>query len=82
MKKWCKSSHPAQSVHHCDEAIAADTVCSNAPAIDGGETAAQVFVGTESAVCGVCGVKSDKQLTNALEGNFVERGAPTKLISD
>jgi hypothetical protein len=82
MKKRHKSPHPAPGVHRRDGAVATDTVCSDTPTVGGGETAAQVFVGTESAICDVCGTKSDKQFANALGGNVVERSAPAKLISD
>jgi hypothetical protein len=85
-KKQCKPPHPALSAHRRDEAAAADTVCSDTPAIDGGETAAQVFVGTESAVCDARSVKSGKQLIGALEGNTAERGAlrwpPSRLANN
>jgi hypothetical protein len=52
------------------------------PSIDGGETMAQIFVGTETPVTDVEGMKSEKQFINALEDNIRRRGAPTKLISD
>ena len=59
-----------------------DTVFSDTPAIDGGETAVQIFVGTEFFVTNVEGMKSESQFVNTLEGNIHRRGAPTKLISD
>ena len=52
------------------------------PAIDSGVTIAQFFVGCDSMVCDVYGIKSDKQFVNTLEDNIHECGAPTKLISD
>ena len=42
-------------------------VFSDTPAIDGGETAAQIFVGTESFVTDVEGMKSESQFINTLE---------------
>ena len=37
-----------------------DTVFSDEPAIDGGETCAQIFVGRESLVVDVYGMKTEK----------------------
>jgi hypothetical protein len=59
-----------------------DTIYSDTPAIDGGETHAQLFVGTESLVTDIQGMKTDKQFVNTLEDNIRHHGAPTKLISD
>jgi hypothetical protein len=70
------------NVHCRDEPVATDTVFSDTPAIDGGETAAQIFVGTKSFVTDVKGMKSESQFVNTLEDNIHCRGAPTKLISD
>ena len=82
LKKRYKSPNPAVNVHRRDEPVATDTVFSDTPAIDGGETAAQIFVGTESFVTDVEGMKSESQFVNTLEDNIRRRGAPTKLISD
>jgi hypothetical protein len=70
------------NAHRRDEPVVIDTAYSDTPAIDGGETAAQIFVGTKSLVTDVEGMKSDKQFVNILEDNIRHRGAPTKLISD
>ena len=82
LKKRYKSPNPALNVHRRDEPVATDTVFSDTPAIDGGETAAQIFVGTRSYVTDVEGMKSVNQFVNTLEDNIRRRGAPTKLISD
>ena len=82
LKKRYKSPNPALNVHRRNEAIATDTVYSDTPAIGGGETCAQVFVGTTSLVTDVEGMKTEKQFVNTLEDNIRRRGAPTKLISD
>jgi hypothetical protein len=55
LKKRYKSPNPAVNVHRRDEPVATDTVFSDTPAIDGGETAAQIFVGTQSFVTDVEG---------------------------
>jgi hypothetical protein len=64
------------------EPVATDTVFSDMPAVDCGVTAAQLFVGRESLVADVYGLKTDKEFVNTLEDNFRERGAMDKLISD
>jgi hypothetical protein len=82
LKKWYKSPNPALNVHRRNEDIATDTVYSDTPAVDGGETSAQFFVGTKSGLCDVYGMKTDKQFVNTLEDQIRDRGAPTRLISD
>ena len=82
LKKRFKSPYPALNVHRRNEPVATDTVYSDTPAIDGGETYAQLFVGTESLVTDVEGMKTDAQFVNTLEDNIRHRGAPTKLVSD
>ena len=49
-----------------DEPVAKDAACSNAPAIDGGETCAQIFVGFETLATDVCRVKNEKKLSKHL----------------
>ena len=51
MKKTFRTPFPACNVHRRSEAVATDTVYSDAPAVDSGITAAQFFVGVESLVC-------------------------------
>jgi hypothetical protein len=82
LKKQYKSPNPAFNIHCQNEPVATDTVFSDMPAIDGGETMAQIFVGTKTLVTDVEGMKAEKQFINALEDNIQRRGAPTKLISD
>ena len=82
LKKRYKSPNPAVNVHRRNEPVATDTVFSDTPAIDGGETIAQIFVGTDTFVIDVFGMKSEKQFINTLEDTIRLRGAPTKLISD
>jgi hypothetical protein len=57
-------------------------VFSDTPAADSGVTAAQIFVGRESLVADVYGLKTDKEFVNTLEDNIRKRGAMDKLISD
>jgi len=81
-KKHYRSPFPACNVHRQSEPVATDTVYSDTPAIDCGVTAAQFFVGTESLVCDVYPLQSDKQFVNVLQDNIRRWGAMTKLISD
>jgi hypothetical protein len=82
LKKHYKSPFPALNVQRRDEPVATDTVFSDTPAIDGGETCAQIFVGTETLVTDVYGMKTEKQFVNTLEDNIRERGAMSRLLSD
>jgi hypothetical protein len=82
LKKHFKSPFPAMNVHRRDEPVATDTVYSDTPTVDSGTTSAQIFVGTETLLSDVYGMKADKQFVNTLEDNILERGAMSKLISD
>ena len=82
LKKTFKTPFAACNVHRRNEAVATDTVFSDVPAIDDGSIAAQLFVGRESLVSDVYGVKTEKQFVNTLEDNIRERGAMDKLVSD
>ena len=82
LKKRYKSPFPACNVHCRNEPVATDTVYSDTPAIDSGITAAQFFVGTESMVCDVYPMQTDKQFVHVLQDNIRRRGAMSKLISD
>jgi len=81
-RKHFKSHFPALNVHHWQEPVATDTVYADTPAIDDGATCAQIFVGRESLVTDVYGMKTDKEFINTLEDNIRRRGAMDKLISD
>ena len=82
LKKYFKSLYPVCNVQRRQEPIATDTVYSDTPAIDNGSKVAQIFVGTESLVTDVYGMKTEKQFVNTLQDVIRTRGAPTKLISD
>ncbi len=47
-----------------------------------GSTCAQIFVGRESLVTDVYGMKTDKEFINTLEDNIRRQDAMDKLISD
>ena len=82
LKRTFKSPHPALNVTRRNEPVACDIVYADVPAIDDGSIAAVIFVGTDTQVTDVYGIKSDKQFINTLEDNITQRGAPHKLISD
>ena len=82
LKKRYKSPFPALNVHRRNEDIGTDTVFSDTPAIDDGSTMAQIFVGQDSLVTNVYGMKSEKQFVNTLEDVIRNRGAPNRLLSD
>ena len=55
----------------CNEAVATDTIYSMVPAIDtGGIKEAQIFVGRESLVIDIYGMKNDQEFINALSDNI------------
>ena len=82
LHKHYKSPFPAHNVHRRSEDVGTDTVFSDVPAVDGGETCAQIFVGRDSLVVDVYGMKTEKQFVNTLQDNVRARGAPTRLLSD
>jgi hypothetical protein len=75
LKKHYKSPFPALNVQRRDECVTKDTVDSNVPDIDGGETCAQIFVGNETLITDVYGMKTEKPFVNTLEDNIREHGA-------
>jgi hypothetical protein len=82
LKKAHESPNPALNVFCHQEEVACNIVYSDVPAIYDGSTAAVIFVGTNTQVTDVYGIKTDKQFANTLEDNIIQRGAPLKLISD
>lgn len=82
LRKTFQSPNPALNVLRRRESVATDTVYSDTPSIDGGETLAQIYVGVQSEVVDIYGIKTTSQFTRTLEDNIRHRGAPIKLISD
>jgi len=82
LKKTYRSPFPALNVHRRNEAVATDTVFSDTPAVNNGATMAQIYVGRESLVTDVFGIKTEKQFVNTLLDEIRKRGAMDKLISD
>jgi hypothetical protein len=83
MHKRFRSPFPACNVKRRNEAVVTDMIYSDVPALGmNGITNAQVFVGRDSLVIDVYGVKSSAQFVNTLLDVIRRRGAMDKLISD
>jgi hypothetical protein len=82
LKKTFKSPNPALNVMRRNESVACGIVYSDTPAVADGSTAAVIFVGIDTQVTDIYGIKTDKKFINTLEDNIIQRGAPNKLISD
>jgi hypothetical protein len=71
MMKTYKSPFPACNVRRRNEAVATDTIVSQVPAIDtGGIKVTQIFVGHDTLVCDVYGLRSESQFVNSLLENI------------
>ena len=70
------------NVTRYNEPVACDIVYADTSAKIYVSTSAVIFVGVDTQVTDVYGIKTDKQFVNTLEDNIIERGAPIKLISD
>ena len=77
-----RTPYPAANVRRRNEAVSADTVYSDTPAVDGGETAAILYFGLTSNLTTAHGIKNDDQFVNTLEDEIRRRGAMDKLITD
>jgi hypothetical protein len=83
MHKCFRSPFPACNVKHRNEAVATDMIYYDVPALGtNGITNAQVFVGHDSRIIDVYGVKFSAQFVNTLLDVIRRRGAMDKLISD
>jgi hypothetical protein len=69
-------------VNQNNESLGTDTAFSNTPAFHSGFTAALIFVGRESSVTDIYGLKTDKEFVNTFEDNKQEQVAIDNLISD
>ena len=59
-KRHC-SVKPAANVYRCPEADATDTIFLDTPAVDGGEKAAQLFVGCDTKLVSVHPMKGEDE---------------------
>ena len=82
LRKMYRSPFPALNITRHNEDIATDTVYADTPAIGGGETIAQLFVGRSTYLTDVYGLKTEKQFVNSLQDQIREQGAMNRLLSD
>ena len=59
------SPFPALNIPHRQESVATDTMYIDTPAIDCGHTRDQFYCGTDSQVCDIYGINTDKQFFNS-----------------
>ena len=76
------SRNPALNVPCRHEAVAADTVYSDTPAVDSGVKEAKLFAGKKSLVSDIYPMWPGKQFVYTLEDNIGRCGAMDKLICD
>jgi len=73
--KWqYKSPNPALNVMRRNEPVTMDTIYSDTPAINGGETYAQIFVGTKTLLTDIYGMQSSANFPSTLMDNITARG--------
>ena len=84
MRKHFRARWPAFNVPRRDEPVATDSIFSDTPAHNGGEVAAQLYVGTKSLVGDLEPMRAETDIAfvRTLEDNIRKRGAMAKLISD
>jgi hypothetical protein len=80
-KKAFKSPSSALNVFRCQEDVACDIIYSDVAAICDGSTVAVIFVGVNTQVTDVYGIKTDKQFVNTMEDNIIQRGAALKSVT-
>ena len=82
MRKYFKTRTPALRVNRLAEKVSMDTVFLSVPAVGGGQTAAQIFLGCSSKMLTVFGMDSKSEFPDVLMDFVIERGAPHTLMSD
>ena len=82
LQKTFESLFPALNVPRSQEDVATDTIFSDVPAIDSGDTMAQFCCGTKSLLCDVYSMKPERQMINTLEDIIRQHGAPDSLLID
>ena len=82
LQRAYKTPNPALNVSRHNEPVACDIFYADDPAIADGSTTAVIYVGCDTLVTDIQGIKTDSQFVNTLEDNIRKRGAPNMLISD
>ena len=82
LKKHFKARNPILNLPRRHEPVATNSIFSDTPAVDHGGKVAQIFVGRDTLVTDIYGIKSTKQFVNTLQDNIRMRGVMETLISD
>ena len=82
LKKHFKARNPILNLPRRHEPVATDSIFSDTPAVNHGGKIAQIFVGRDTLVTDIYGIKSTKQFVNTLQDNIRTRGVMETLISD
>ena len=82
IKSHYKSPHPALNIPRRDEDLASDTIFSDTPAVDGGQTMAQAYIGCTTHSYHVYPMQREKDFLHTLQDCVVEHGAPNRLLTD
>ena len=76
------SPHPGANVPRIYDDCLTDTICSDTPAIDGGETLSQCFFGNKSKFNQGEKIKATKYYLKALQDCIRKWGAPDRVLCD
>ena len=84
IRKRHRSANCAANVFHRGKADATDTIFLDTPAVDSGQTAAQIFAGRHSKLASIHPLRdtSKDQLLGAFQDRVCWYGAPDELIAD
>ena len=82
LTKYFRSPFPVLNIPRRQESVAPDTIYTDTPVIDCGNTRAQFYCGTDSQVCDVYGIKTDNKIINSFEDIIRQSGSMDRLISD
>ena len=76
LKTHYRSPHPTLNIPRWPEDLGTDTFFLDTPALDGGQTCAQIYAGHKSRARHAYSMKSEKQFINTLEDCVDECGTP------
>ena len=84
LRKRHQNSHPAANIYRRNDVDYTDTVYFDTPAVDGGQTKAQLFTARNSKISSVHALKGEdeKDILYAIEDRINKHGAPEKLAAD
>ena len=84
LQKRHQTLHPAANIIRRNEKVMTDTVYFDTPAVDGGETAAQIYTGRSSEFTSVHVLKGESKddLLGTFQDRFRWHGAPHELGSN